>query len=323
MTSHAEHIRQHRQLMKNRATPAINRLVEMHPEYAIDPDQSGSASVTNYVIFGRRGDELVVFKYFYDQERRAREIYGLKHWTPTGIVPRLYHDDGDLLIVIERFPGAFLPRPSEESFAEVDREVAGYSLGVATAKFCMTPIRAAAAHDFESRFYDGQKLEEYFAKIIGAGRSIVEKVEAYGADTFLRSLDFLEEQLASILAQPRMLYHQDAQMHFADSRFCGFFDLEMCRVGTQAMQFGSMWGQFAECEHWSHFARGFASESGVQLTREDFEMGRAFAHFMVWRYITRYGEWRGGEGETERASIQDVEQFAADIERWDRVRWEE
>ena len=109
MTAHAEHIRKHRQLMKDRAIPAINSLVEEHKEYSIDPDQSGSASVTNYVIFGRRGKEQVVFKYFCDEERRRREVYGLNHWTPSGIVPRLYYDDGGLLIVIERFPGSFLP----------------------------------------------------------------------------------------------------------------------------------------------------------------------------------------------------------------------
>ncbi len=323
MTTHAEHIRQHRQKMKDEGGAAIAKLVEAHPEFAMDADQSGSASVTNYVIFGQCDDEPVVFKYFCQDERRAREIYGLLHWMPTGIVPRLYHDEGLRLIVIERFPGSFLPRPSEEGFAAIDRELAGYSLGVATAKFCTTPISKEEADGFERRFYDGQKLEEYFGKIIGAGRSIVQKVEVYGGDVFLQSLAFLEGQLEAILAQPRMLYHQDAQMHFENSRFCGFFDLEMCRVGTRAMQFGSMWGQFAECEHWSHFARGFSEESGIVLTEEDFEIGRAFAHFMVWRYITRYGEWRGGEGETQRASIQDAEQFAADIERWNRVRWQE
>ena len=159
MSAHAEHIRKHRQLMKDRATPAINRLVEEHREYSIDPDQSGSASVTNYVIFGRAGDEPVVFKYFYDQERRAREVYGLKHWTPSGIVPRLYRDDGELLIVIERFPGGFLPDRDQEGFAEIDAEQMGFNLGVATAKFCAVPMSRKQADDFETRFYGGQKLE--------------------------------------------------------------------------------------------------------------------------------------------------------------------
>jgi len=110
MTTHAEHIHEHRQKMKDEGGVAIAKRVSAHPEFEMDADQSGSASTTNYVIFGRYNKEPVVFKYFCQDERRAREVYGLVHWAPTGIVSRLYHDEGQRLIVIERFLGSFFAR---------------------------------------------------------------------------------------------------------------------------------------------------------------------------------------------------------------------
>jgi hypothetical protein len=91
-----------------------------------------------------------------------------------------------------------------------------------------------------------------------------------------------------------VLYHQDAlNGHFRGSRFAGFFDLEMCRVGTEAMQIGALWKTLALHGIWEPFATGYALVSGRVLDDADREAARAFAHFMVWRYITRYGQWRG------------------------------
>ncbi|NKB72307.1 MAG: hypothetical protein GKR89_34955 [Candidatus Latescibacteria bacterium] len=321
MTTHQEHIRQHRQLMQEEGGQAIAELVAAHPEYAVDQDQSGSASVTNYVIFGRCGSQPAVFKYFCEDQRREREVYGLRHWADSGLVPALLGQQGRRLIVVERFPGAFLPSPQDQGWEGLDKETAGSTLGQATAKLCAVPLELEAAADFEARFYGGQGLKDYFAGIVEGGRQMQQKADAYADEIFARSLDLLESQLNYILAQPRILYHQDAaNMHFVDSCFRGFFDLEMCRVGTRAMQLGSLWGVLAICRLGSHFARGMAA-GGAALGARELEAGRAFAHFMVWRDIVRIGGWGADAGAP--ISREQADRFRCHLERCDSLRWEE
>ena len=52
------------------ALPAIEAFVRAHPAYSIDEDQYGSYGNTNYVAFGHRHEQAVVFKYFFNPERR-------------------------------------------------------------------------------------------------------------------------------------------------------------------------------------------------------------------------------------------------------------
>ncbi len=82
-------------------------------------------------------------------------------------------------------------------------------------------------------------------------------------------------------------------MHFVGSRFSGFFDLEMCRVGTEAMQIGSLWTIFSLYKAWDAFAQGFADGTGCTLSPPAVAAARAFAHFMRWRSISDYGDWHG------------------------------
>ena len=106
-------------------------------------------------------------------------------------------------------------------------------------------------------------------------------------------------------------------MHFLGSNFSGFFDLEMCRVGTEAMQIGSLWTIFATLGIWDAFVQGYATISGRELDEQDLAAGRAFAHFLVWRYISRYGRWRGEplEPEQHTKEIEDAATYSRDIER--------
>ena len=85
------------------AVPAIEAFARSHTGYSIDDDQSGSYGNTNYVAFGHLNSQAVVFKYFFDPERREREAYALRHWAHTGLVPNLIHD-GEHLHVQSR-PG--------------------------------------------------------------------------------------------------------------------------------------------------------------------------------------------------------------------------
>ncbi len=315
----SDHLVKHRAEMERQAHPVVAHFVKAHPAYSIDPDQSGSQSVTNYVIFGHRGAQPVVFKYFCEDERRAREVYSLNHFAETGIVPQLLEDDQQRLIVVARIPGAFLPGPEgdTDAFRAIDTTRVGYTLGQATAQLMNVPMNTQAAQDFESRFYDGLRLPEYFQGILQAAWSIHRTVDCYKGSVFAQALECIEENLDYILAQKRLLYHQDAMnMHFADSHFTGFFDLEMCRVGTEAMQIGSLWWIFAVFKAWEPFVQGYAATTQRELGPQDFAAGRAFAHFMVWRYISRYGRWHGDSLDAAQMAEEKVNaaEYARSIE---------
>ena len=293
-------IAQHRAEMQRLATPAITQFVADHPHYRIDPDQSGSQSVTNYVVFGQRrdehGEQPVVFKYFCRDERKEREVYGLRHFAATGLVPQLLDEHGTRLIVVARIGGGFLPNPATQTaaFHMVDKALVGFTLGQATAQLTSVPLTAGAAQAFESRFYDGESLAKYLSDILRASSAIQQRVACYRDPIFAQSLAQIDANLDALLRQPRLLYHQDAlNVHFDQSRFTGFFDLEMCRVGSAAMQIGALWRIFTDYGNWGDFAAGFANGAGRELTKADLEMSRAFANFMVWRSISDYGDWHG------------------------------
>jgi len=325
-------IAQHRAEMQRLATPAITQFVAEHPQYSIDADQGGSQSVTNYVIFGRRrndggdeqGEQAVVFKYFCRDERKEREVYGLRHFAQTGLVPRLLAEHGTRLIVEERIEGSFLPNPATQIDAAnaVDRALAGFTLGQATARLTSVPLTAAAADGFERRFYAGESLAKYLTDILRASHAIQQRVACYRDPLFAWSLAQIDEHLETMLRQPRLLYHQDAlNMHFAASRFVGFFDLEMCRVGVAAMQVGAMWRIFTDYGNWTDFAAGFVGQAGRELTKAELEMSRAFAHFMAWRSISDYGDWHGEPlDDKQMAQVeQDAVAWQATLEKNNQV----
>jgi hypothetical protein len=198
----------------------------------------------------------------------------------------------------------------------------GQTLGRATARLLQTPLSPEAAQAFESRFYDGQTLPAYFDRILRASRSIQQQAPAYGAAIFAESLQMIEANLPVILGQKRLIYHQDAMnLHFAANRFTGFFDLEMCRVGVEAMQLGSLWYLIAMLDNWDDFVEGYAAETGRLLGPIDLAAGRAFAHFMAWRYISDYGDWYGQPraGQTPDAQLAQAAGYQRAIELNNRV----
>jgi hypothetical protein len=322
----ATHLERHRAEMKKLAYPAVEQFITRHPEYTISPDQSGSTSATNYVIFGQRGQEQIVFKYFCEDERKAREVYALHHFAQTRLVPRLLAEEGTRLIVQSRIPGTWLPNPDDPSYSAVDVARAGYTLGQAIATLLNIPLATQAAHEYENRFYEGLHLERYFRDILDAAWLIHKNVTAYSDPLFANSLQCVEANLPYILAQKRLLYHQDAMnMHFMDNHFTGFFDLEMCRVGTEAMQIGSLWYMFATHGNWHSFVQGFADISERTLGEDDFNAAKAFAHFLVWRYISRYGRWHAQADDTANRAkaIADAPMYAKSIELNNKIRPED
>src|SRR5687768_3126606 len=90
------------------ADAALRSFAAAHPEYTIAADQPAYRGGTNRITLGYRGREEVVLKWFCQASRWANELFCLRHFAPTGLVPRLFDTLPDRLIVMERLGGADL-----------------------------------------------------------------------------------------------------------------------------------------------------------------------------------------------------------------------
>ncbi len=280
------------------AEAQVEAFLAAHPEYTRKGVQQPGQGSTNRVFFARVGEDRVVLKVFCEVERRAREGFGLRHWSRTGLVPKLIYEDEATLIVMSYVPGVYLSQAREveghEAWLTSARET-----GQATGALTRVPLAAADRQCFESRFYrDVPTLADYLGRVLALGRSINGRDPGF-RDTYWRaSLDFLEAELPGILAQPRVLYHQDvSNLHVAHGRFVGFFDLEMCRVGCAAMQLGSALRMLEEDpEAWASFAAGWEVGTGQALDEATTRAAAAVAHLLSWREISRHLSYDGTPG---------------------------
>lgn len=271
----------------------IDAFMADHPEYTREGVEQPGQGSTNRVAFARRDGELVVFKVFCEEERKQRECFASRHWSGTGLVPRLIWDDDPRMMIMAHIPGNYLGaiRDSDrDAWLDCCREV-----GKASATLTCVPLTAATREEFESRFYEFGPLEAYLKRILELGRGVQACDPDFRDDFWRVSLDFIEEQLPSIFSEPRCLYHQDAgNLHVANGRFMGFFDLEMCRVGCPAMQLASS-GMFSDVSAWERFREGWESVAG-KLTGGQMRAACAGQHLLGWREITRYMSYDGTPG---------------------------
>lgn len=280
------------------AMARVDRYIAEHEGLTRQGVQQPGQGATNRVIFARQGEKLVVFKVFCDKERKQRECFALRHWGPTGLVPELLADADDRMILISHVPGSWLMQLRESQGQQAWRN-ASKDTGRAIATLTKVALCPADRQAFESRFYGKLgPLEAYLTRVLQFGRSIHERDKDFSGSFWRESLDFMESQLPGILAQPRVLYHQDVgNLHVRDGRFAGFFDLEMCVVGCTAMQLASAMGMI-ECGNlaWDSFREGWEEATGKPLTPGDAAAAFAARQFLGWREISRYMSYDGTPG---------------------------
>lgn len=280
------------------ALAKVDAFIAEHPEYSRDGVPQPGQGSTNRVMFARSGDRLVVLKVFCEVERKERECFGLRHWRDTGLVPELIWEADPTLIVMSHVPGVYLSQAPEADGEEAWR-AACREVGRAIGRLTRVPLSAADRTAFESRFYrDAPTLEAYLGRILSLGRSINERDPDFRDDFWRASLDFAEAELPGILAQPPVLYHQDAgNLHVRHGRFMGFFDLEMCRVGCAAMQLASSLGMLEGDEAgWEPFFQGWEAATQAPLGSKDRRAAAAAGHLLDWREISRYLSYDGTPG---------------------------
>jgi hypothetical protein len=288
-----------------RALTACEKFIWEYPGYAPSQQPLMPQGATNRVVRAQYQGQPVMFKFFCRTERYQRELFGLKHFGPTGLVPRVIDGSHQDLIIMSELPGTGLPLavPGTEG---LDAARASRSLGHAAGQLVQVPLSLQQARAFEQRFYEGTPLEGYLTSILRAAQAVQRSCRLYQAHVFQQSLMLVNEHLEVLLRQPRILYHQDAgNVHFLGDRVSGFFDLEMCRVGTLSMQLGSLFVLFQWDQlRWRECLDGFQTAISRCLHLSEVAASLAFAHFLVWRYITRYGEWEGQLATNEEAETE-------------------
>ena len=280
------------------ALARVDRFIADHAGLTRQDVDQPAQGATNRVFLARQDDGLVVFKVFCETERKERECFALRHWRVTGLVPSLLWDADPKMIVMSYVPGVYLAdarnSEGEQAWAEASRE-SGKAVGLLT----KVPLGSEDRTWFESHFYAQlPTLESYLARILELGRAIQARDPDFRDGFWRKSLGFIETEMPCILAQPRVLYHQDvANLHVQQGRFEGFFDLEMCRVGCAAMQLGAALGM-VEAGHaaWAFFREGWEAGTGMPLTPRDAAAAGAARQLLGWREISRYISYDGTPG---------------------------
>ncbi|HEX2033596.1 MAG TPA: phosphotransferase [Chloroflexota bacterium] len=291
------------------AEAAVAAFVAGRPEYSVDACQPANRGGTNRVIFGARAGEpgeAVVFKYFVTPQRWRHELACLRHFGHTGLVPRVLECVPPRLLVLSRLPGHDLDLAGLDAaqVGALSREI-----GAALAVLAGTPLPAQApgedgysvVRDFDPLLW-GEDLRAVVARYAAACRGIQRRVPAYRQPFFAGSLDLLEAQVEGLDRQRRVLFHEDiANLRVEGARFRGFYDLEMCRLGTEAMQLGVALGLCGPGGlDWGELVAGYQAGTGTELTPGDMLAALAMEHFYHWTRICWWGRWSGEPGAVER-----------------------
>jgi hypothetical protein len=165
----------------------------------------------------------------------------------------------------------------------------------------------------------GRTLEEALAWYVETSRRIQAVIPELRAPVFEVSLRAIAARRGHVLRQPRLLYHEDlGNFCVCADRLSGFFDLEMCRLGCEALQLGVA---LRLCEEsglpWRSLQAGYQEASGQRLAEEDLGAAKAMRDFYYWIRICRWGWWDGSAQATEhiQAVRKDLSHYAMELGR--------
>jgi hypothetical protein len=310
------------------AEDAVARYVSENPGHAIDPEQPEYRGGTNRVIFGSRNGEPVVYKYFVTAERCATEHACLQHFRSTGVVPRVLDAVSDRLLVLERIGGTDgLGAAEDGSLAPDQVQELSRQVGEALGRLMATPLPAAAKGYCPVRDFRGLRWSPRLDRVVGwylaSSRRVQRAIPQYAAPLCSDSLALLAAQAERIAGERQLLYHEDIwNLRVDGDRFLGFYDLEMCRVGTQSMQLGVAVELCGPGRlEWRHLQRGYEVEAGRRLAPADLLAVLAMNHFYHWIRACRWGHWNGDPRDVDhlRAASADAAHHVARMEAACRV----
>lgn len=266
-----------------------------HPEFSVDPQQPAYRGGTNLITMAHRGAEPIVFKYLDNLDRYQNELFCLRHFEKTGLVPRVIATASEKLIVMERLhsDGRGLDQLDAAAARRLSKEV-----GAALAMLGSVPlIRTGAGYcpvtDFTPILW-GKSPRESIQLYLNICRRIQQTSDVYRAPFFSESLRLIEAHVDHIATQREILFHEDiGNFTVCDGSFTGFFDLEMCRGGVEAMQLGVALGLCLKHLSWPDLLSGYEEVSNRKLDTRDLLAVLSMQHFYHWIRVCRWGSWNG------------------------------
>ncbi len=295
-----------RDLFVEQATARLAQFVDAHSQFSIDDAQPAYRGGTNYITLGHRGGQPILFKSFIRPYRCDHEAFCLRHFAGSGVVPQILATVPQALIVMSRWPDDSADQPALDG---TQRAELSEQLGRAVATLVQWPMptaaeQPAATSEFE-QFAWRTDIDEIARHCVALCRQIQSQLPLYQTDFFTASLDLVEAQIDYVAQQPRLLFHEDiSNFSVYRGQFQGFYDLEMVRIGTEAMQLGVVVDLIQPHWHteewlvWPSFLQGYQATSQRILTEQDFQAILAMNHFYYLIRLCRWGKWNGDPMQT-------------------------
>lgn len=277
------------QIAKNK----VESFLQSNPHYTQQGVSQPNQGATNHVVFLQSDTGKHVLKIFCQLERKERERFALQHWQEIGFVPQIIWDEEPDSLLITYVPGDFLNMQTgpPEKLAEICFEV-----GQAFGKLSRISWTDEHQKTFQSTKYGERTidLKSWLEQGIEQARSY--QNPNFQSKYWQESINFVEQNIDTILSQPRYLCHGDAgHIHVSSDHFIGIYDTEMCFVGCQAMQLSLILNSnglrrfFAEdLTRWNAFCNGWQTITNQNWTTSDFEAVIAAHNWRCWQQILSY-----------------------------------
>jgi hypothetical protein len=283
-----------------RAEAEVRAFIAHHPDYLLDEVQPAYRGGTNCCTFGRCGQVPVVFKSFTVPARWRNERACLSFFAPTGLVPGLIAEEADRLIVMTRLGGIDIGGLGTSAIRTASGlRSLSHDFGVALGTLASMPVAPPpsgydVARDFAVIPWH-HDLRAAIGRYTATARRVQRSLPIYADAFFARSLDRLEREADRVDRQPRCLFHEDiGNTRIAEVTMVGFYDFEMCRLGTHAMQLGVAVGQCGTGKlDWAPLRAGFEQRTGRALAADDLVSVVAMADLYAWIRICYWGWWDG------------------------------
>jgi hypothetical protein len=284
---------------------AIGRYLREHPASSVEPQQPGYRGGTNRITLGTLGDRPIVLKYFGAANRWVNEVSVLRHLAGSGLVPEVVDAVPESLIVMTRLPGCDLrarlaANREPAAIGRLSRDIGG-----AVARLTMQGLphggeRYSPGRDFTVIPW-GTRLSDVIRAYVRISRRVQQVLPEYRGPFFDGSLTLLQDLSRRVDEESLILFHEDiSNLRVRDDRFVGFYDLEMCRLGTVSMQLGVVLGL---CDpgglDWEKVRLGYEATTGRRLGDPELVLAVAMYHLYVWIRVCRWGYWDGDASNPE------------------------
>lgn len=279
--------------LQKRAEACMGRFLDANPEYTVDDDQPDCRGGTNFITFGLFKEQPIVFKYYSRAERKEQEKIALELYAPTGLTPKLYAGETDLMLIMERFPGTTLTE-AEANLTDHQIEYIYHELGRAVARIIhvapqyvsLQRHNVTAKPGIDYRFYCQADLRTLFDTVTECALKVLAKQDVPHKDVLDASLSALRHNRNAILAHPAFLQIDDFHSHniiVDGSRLKGFIDIEMTRFGNEVLLLAAAMVMTAgKPMLWSSLRRGYEDYCQTSMAPQTITLAQIAAPFSQW-----------------------------------------